>query len=382
MPRLTVRAHILRDRWFTNWDSEVAGRWSFEDLRSDPGYRQDWISFTSLAWDAERGRLYCGLMALDNDLLHVFDPETGRFASLGFARIGDKFDVKLHRSLELEADGCVLGATALLHNVDQQHEAQGGKLFRYNPHRNEYALLAVPVPSHYIQSIVLDRARRIVYGFTYPGEMLFRYDLDIGACRTLAFVGNGVMVCQPHCAVIDHRGRLWGTWGESRAYEYTVGSVPIRLFSYDPDQDAFAWFQYGLPKLEARDPARVDHMLAADDGYIYVGTTYGALARLDPATGDVTLLGKPCPARRLAGLTIGWDGRLYGTGGDQGEVRLFAYDRESGQFTDLGRLYDEKREVGAIRTHILVAATPGVFFAGENDNPYRSSYLWECHVSY
>jgi hypothetical protein len=55
-----VRAHILKNRRFTNWTSEVEGRWTIEDLRADAGYREDWISFDCLAWDRRSGRLYVG----------------------------------------------------------------------------------------------------------------------------------------------------------------------------------------------------------------------------------------------------------------------------------------------------------------------------------
>lgn len=385
--RLTdVRAHILKNRSFDNWKSEVEGRWKIEDLRADAGYCNEWISFDSLAWDEAAQRLYIGLASINTDIFYGFEPGGDKFTSLGFQRISDKFDAKFHRSLEIDDGGMIYAATALLHDVDQQHEAKGGKLLRYDPRRDEYKVLAIPVPHHYIQSIKLDRARRLIYGFTYPGEFLFQYDLETHTCRTLAFIGNGVMICQPHGAALDRQGRLWGTWGESRAFEDVLGPVPVRIFCYDPEQDEFTWFQHGFPRVNDADPARVDDMLLADDGTIYAGTVAGGFSRLDPATGAVEYLGKPFPNPRLAGLAQGADGLIYGAGNEgygengEGEARLFVFDPEARDLQDLGPIFDEKQGKGAVKVHKLVATADGTLYAGENDNILRSSYLWECRI--
>lgn len=382
--KLHVKAHKLKDRKFENWISEVEGRWKIADLRADPGYCNDWISFDSLAWDSAAKKLYLGLTAINTDIFYTFDPQGCRFTSLNFQRVSDKFDVKLHRSIEIDSDGTLYLATALLHDVDEQHEAKGGKLLRYDPKSDEYTLLIVPVPSNYIQSILLDRKQRVIYGFTYPSEQMFRYDLATGEARHLAYIGNGVMICQPHCAVLDREGRVWGTWGESRAFEYAPGPVPVRIFRYDPRQDEFTWYQHGFPKVDAADPARVDHMLLGADGLIYVGTVSGGFSRLDPATGEVESLGKPYPGGRLSGLVQASDGLIYGAGNSgydenrNGTIRLFAFDPKTKRCEDLGPVFDPATGSGAFNIHMLVEGEPGTLYAGENDNIWRSSYLWEC----
>jgi hypothetical protein len=387
MRLVDVHAHKYRDRRFANWASEVAGRWKIEDLRADPGYCHDWISFDCLAWHAPSHTLYAGLAAIDCDICQRFDPATRRFTSLGYQSFADRFDAKFHRSLEIDDDGKIYAATALLHDMDQQHQAPGGRLVRYDPAACRFDLLAIPVPPHYIQSIVLDRVRHIIYGFTYPGEYLFRFDLLTGTCRTLAFIGNGVMMCQPHCGALDRQGRLWGTWGENRAFEDEVGLTPIRIFCYDPDGDRFTWFQHGFPKRADEPAAQVDHMLLAQDGLIYVGTVAGHFARLDPTSGAVEDLGRPYPGRRLAGLVQTADGLIYGAGNSgfdehgRGTVRLFVYDPCSRRLDDLGRLLDAQINDGPTRVHMLVPGDDGVLYAGENDNTLRSSYLWECHLA-
>lgn len=386
MSKLAVKAHKLKDRAFSNWDSEVAGRWRIQDLRADEAYCNDWISLDTLTWDDKRKQLYVGLTAINTDILHQFDPATGQFQSLGFQRVSDKFDVKLHRSIELAPDGTLFLATALLHDMDEQREAKGGKLLHYDPDMDKYTLLAVPVDRNYIQSIRLDPVNRIVYGFTYPAEMWFRYDLDSGKVDTM-YIGNGVMICQAHCSVLDRKNRLWATWGESRAFENDGGPAPIRLFCYNPATNEFTWYQHGFSTVYPGDTGRVDHMLLADDGQIYAGTLAGTFCRLDPATGEVTYIGKPYPNWRLAGLVQASDGLIYGAGNGgydaqhRGTTRLFVYDPRTTILKDLGPIFDAEIGNGASNIHMLVEGESGVLYAGENDNIWRSSYLWECRVN-
>ena len=381
-----VRAHVLKNERFDNWNSEVAGRWKIDDLRADARYRDSWISFDSLAWHGGQGKLYIGLASIANDIFWSFDPGTGSFTSLNYRGFGDKFDAKFHRSLEVDGDR-LYAATALLHDVDQQFEAKGGKLLRYDVSRGEYELLAIPVPHQYIQSITLDRRRGIIYGFTYPAEYLFRHDISSGQTETIGYVGNGVMLCQPHNAALDRQGRLWGTWGESRAFEDDMGPVPVRIFCYDPDSRRVTWFQHGLPKTSPDDPARVDHMLLGADDFIYVGTVAGGFSRLDPETGTVEDLGRPFEGPRLAGLLQGSDGLIYGAGNGgyapdgTGTARLFAFDPATKACRDLGAIWDPAMRDGAVKIHMLVESEPGVLYAGENDNTLRSSYLWECRIA-
>ncbi len=381
-----TKAHIYKNRTFDNWDSDVAGNWTIEDLRSDVGYCNDWISFDSLAWDNLTEKLYIGLTSINTDIFHVFNQANQEFQSLGFHRISDKFDAKFHRSLEIDHDGMIYAATALLHDQNQQHQAPGGKLIRYNPKTDEYLILAIPIPHHYIQSIKLDRKRKLIYGFTYPGEYFFRFDLETQQTKILAYIGNGVMMCQPHYSALDHQGKLWGTWGETRAFEDIPGPNPIRIFSYDPDYNHFNWFTYGFPKVNNMDTARVDTMLTTKDGLIYVGTVAGGFSRLNPRDGSVEDLGSPYKGERLAGLTQTSNGLIYGAGNSgygkdkKGETRLFVFDPEKGNCEDIGPIFDRELGKGAVKIHTLVAASNTKLYAGENDNIYRSSYLWEINL--
>jgi hypothetical protein len=380
MPKMQVRAHIIKNTSLDNWVSEAEGRWTWDQMRSDKRY-QDWFSFCSLVWDRKTDLLYCGIATFTNDIFWKFDRRTGTFTSLKYQEFGDKFDAKFHRSLEQDDDGTLYAATALLHDPDCLMESPGGKLLKWTPATGEYSLLAIPVPHHYIQSIVLDRKCRLIYGCTFPAEILFRHDLRTGQTRHLAYIGAGYVMAQAEKMTLDAEGRLWGTWAEIRAWESSPGPNCIRLFCYDPNSDQITWFGHGLPKVGAGDRGTVDTMLLADDDLIYVGTGAGALCRLNPKTAEVTLLGKPSSGRRMTGLALGRDGQIYGVAGDCERARVFSYDRESGRFTNWGGIFDPALGEGPERTHDIALTDDYVLFAGENDNPRRSGFLWECRLN-
>jgi hypothetical protein len=384
IPSMTVTAHVLRDVHLTPADRDRLGRYLFDDFQNDRALRQRWISFVCLAYNPTNGLLYCGLTAYDSDVLYTFDAESGRFRSLGFPAVADRFDVKVHRSLEIDEEGVVFGATACLHGYDQRGAALGGKIFRYDPRHREIEILETPQPHEYIQTIAMDRRRNLIYGYTYHVPHLSCFDLSTGQAKDLGVVGRDA-----HSLVIDDQGHLWGTWLQM----YGVGTgQPARtnLLEYDPDGDELTWHtRSSLPPLHAADTGYVDSIVNGGDGWIYVGTTAGALLRFaplshDPASGGgpvVEYLGRPLRRDRLPGLVVGQDGLIYGCGGCEGDARLFSYDRQNRRCTDLGRIVDGQRGVSCRLTHGLSEVGAGRFYVAETDNLDRSGYLWECAVS-
>jgi len=85
-------------------------------------------------------------------------------------------------------------------------------------------------------------------------------------------------------------------------------------------------------------------------------------------------------------LLAGADRHTYGacnSGFDaagRGTARMFQYKLSGGETEDLGRIFNERRDDGAVKVHMLVEGEDGVLYAGENDNPYRSSYVWRCQL--
>lgn len=377
-----VKAHKLKDVRFDDWHTEVHNNWVFDDFHKPENkrYVAGWVSFDCLLLDKKKDLLYCGVASFGNDLLYEFDLKTRKFRSLGFETIANRYDGKIHRSLEMDTDGSIYAATSLFHDCDRQFDAPGGRLIKYDPKTETLEELAIPIPHNYIQSIGLDTTRKIVYGYTICPEKVFRYDLKTGVTKDLGFISNSMQWCGAHNPGIDDEGNCWGTYGILRAFADSPGPDALRLFKYSPDSDKTEWFRHGVPRVSPDDEGRIDCIINGGDGFLYVGTDAGALVRLDPRTADVELLAKPAPTKRLQGLVAGADELLYGVCGDQNQTRLFSYDRKADRVVDLGPVYDQEINEYAARCHHICMTDDRTIYVGENDNFTRSSYLWECQV--
>ena len=396
-----IRQHILRDFKLTGWKERIEGRLHYRDLLKEPNWLKGWISFDAVTWNPQDRKVYCGLNSLDADLLYAFDPQTGRFEGLNTQSWSDRFDSKIHRTLlHNPVDGCLYFGTSLLHDADQQREAPGGKLVKYDPRTRTYDVLGIPFAHQYIQSIAADWTRGILYAFTYPAEFVMRFDLATRQSRILAYLGNAIMFAQPHNAVVDRHGCLWGTYAETRCFDEILSPQPIRLFKYEPDADRFTWFDHGLarkadPAQLLRDPpqppgaesqlARTRHkddhgfcdsMAYDGDRWIYAGTVAGVLCRIDIATARTEKIANVMATGRFPALAVDRSGVVYGAGGMNGQTQLIRWDPRTEKIEDYGRLADERTGEVPARIHELTVDDKGTVFLGENDHHGRSSYLW------
>ncbi|MPY89615.1 MAG: hypothetical protein GEU99_17025 [Luteitalea sp.] len=397
---MVVKAHALRNQRLEGWRERIVGRWTYRELAADRDWFHGWISFDAVTCDPRDGAVYCGLNSLDGDLLYRFDPRTERFESLNTQRWADAYDVKIHRTiLRNPADGCLYFGTSMLHDMDQQQHAAGGKLMRFDPATGRYDLLDVPAPRLYLQSIAADWSRGLIYSFTYPAEAV--YQTDIGARRStlVAYVGNGILLAQPHNAVVDRHGWLWGTWAETRAWDERLGLQPVRLFKYHPDDHCLVCFGHGLPRWKDKrqllaDPApsrglsdvlaETRHQqdfgfcdsMAYDGGrYIYASTVAGVLSRIDTETGKVEKIANAIATGRFPALAMR-DGILYGAGGMHGRTQLMRWDTRSEAIEIYPDLVDQATGERPARIHDLDADHQHRIYLGENDNHERSSFLW------
>ncbi|MFA6716342.1 MAG: hypothetical protein WC082_07580 [Victivallales bacterium] len=333
-------------------------------LSEQEDFKNGYFAFTSLKYRPADGLLYCGNTNFGNDLLRTFNPETKEFKSLGYQNFAEKFEIKIHRGLELGADGMLYGATSCLHGPDKRQEAPGGKVFRYNPEKNEYELLCIPKEHDYIQTISLDSKRGMIYGFTYPVFEFFAYSISENKVVYRQFMDS-----ISHLSAIDDNGGYWGTW-----------SYFHKLFRYDPAKNRVTFFDHGFPEkggnMMYRNAGPIDCMVNGGDGFMYVATDLGSLYRLTPETAELEFLGKPFPATRLPGLALGEDSLLYMSGGDDNSCQIAVYDREARRFTTLGTLEDEEGN-RCYRTHDIELAGDKIY-VGETDHPQRTDYLWEC----
>ena len=357
-------------------------RWTYDDFVRDPQYKKKWISITSLAYHQPSDAVYLGIGSFSAELLWKFDRKAKTITSCGYEKVGEPFDAKFHRSLELDGN-TLYGGVALFHDIDKQFTAKGGRLVKYDINTGEFTFLARPCPPAYIQSIALDRKRRIIYGFGAVPEVFFRYDIDTGKSRVIAHIGNAAEFCEAHNPVIDKDGNVWGTYGILRAFSYRTGPDSLRLFRYSPDTDEMTFFDHGLPRTDdPADKSKPDTSILGPDGMIYIGTDAGSLIRLNPATAQAELLCCPSPeSRRLPALAFHPENRLlYGICGEHYKTKLFAYNTEKRELVFSQDVVCEQDGLRPDRIHHMIFAGSNTIYAGENDNNDRSSYLWELEL--
>ncbi len=375
---MKVKAHKLFDEHYDNWLSEIEDHWDYDDCIADERFRKYYTSFDGVLADPDSSLVYLGITSFNADIFRAFDRKTGKFLDLGYAKIADPFDAKFHRGLVKSQDGCIYGAIALLHDVNDYWNAPGGSIVRYNPKNGELKKLGIPMPHVYIQGMVIDEVRRIAYCQTFTPEYLASFNIDTGESRNLGLTGSGLAMGQGENIILDAKSRVWGFWGITRAWQqHGIGSDMNRLFRYDPEEDKITFFKHGLPQLEGRYGfAEGDGLFAASNGAIYAGSKEGALCRIDPDTAEVELLGAPCPPKRIAAFAER-DGYLYGIGGRFGNASLFRMSLATEKYEMLGKLFDPETGDSAWQIHDMSIAPDGAIFAGENDTMTRSGYLWE-----
>ena len=344
----------------------------YRDFTGNPDWKRNLISFTSLQWHPARRRLYCGMTAFDCDLMVEFDPAAGTFRDLGFMRVAEKFEIKIHRSLHLLRDGRIVGATACLHREDQRAEGHGGRVFIYDPEKETYDFLPIPVPLDYIQTITVDEDRQLLYGFSYPVFNFFVMDLKTRAVRRCDYMGS-----IPHIVALAPDGGYWATWN-CRTHN---------LFRYDPDRDKIDFKQYALPHTKEScglmypGAGPIDGMALGSDNMLYIGEASGHLDRLDPRTGKVEDLGRPVGEEtRIPALETGPDGRLYGIAGFRERCHFFAFDPATGKTENFGMIVDGADGTPLFIGHDIAMLDAKTVFVGETDTSDRAGRLWRCDL--
>jgi hypothetical protein len=380
---MKVTAHRLKDHSFATWHTEVEDRWDYARIRGSREWRENWISFDCLCHDPEGQAVYAGVASLAADIFHGFDLREKRFFPTGYDRVADPFDAKFHRSLERwNGDGCLYGAVALLHDVDQYFAAPGGAIVRYDPRTRDIRKVGIPIPHVYIQSTVIDQDRGVLYGQTFTPERLFSFDLQTHAARDLGPLGSGIQMGQAETLVLDDRGRVWGSWGLTRAWQNAPGVDALRLFRYDPAVGRIEYLAVGLPRRDGQHGfEKPEALFNLGTGCLYASGGNGSLYRIDTESLEIRYLGTPIPDRpsRLASLALAADGNAYGVTGRAGATDLLCFDPRTDAWRLLGPVCADDG-TRPYQIHQVIAVGERRFFAGENDNPRRSSWLWEIEL--
>lgn len=375
---MTARALKLRDGHFDNWSSEVEDRWNYADMLAHEDWRGDWISFDCLCYDDERDTVFCGITSLAADIFWGYDRRRQQFVPTGYERIADPYDAKFHRSL-VKYDGCLYGAVALLHDIDRYWDAPGGAIVRYDPKTERIENLGILLPHVYIQSIVLDERRGVIYGQTSTPERFFSFDLETRTSRDIGPIGSGMAMAQGENLALDDEGNVWGAWGVTRAWQSSPGKDAHRLFRYSPQEGQIDYLTTGLPNPDGSyGYAKLEGIFNLGTGCLYASGANGSLYRINPKSGEAEYLFTPIPDRpsRLASLALAADGCAYGVTGRAGRTELLRFDPAEETYELLGPIKDGNG-VACWQAHDIVSLPDGTLYAAENDVPTRSGYLWE-----
>ena len=380
---MKIKAYKLEDEHFGNqFHDEAEDHWEYNDYISHPSWRNGWISFDSIYHNQPDDRLYLGITSFNADIFRAFDRSSGSFVDLGYNRIAHPQDAKFHRSLvKWEKDGALYAAIALLHDIDRYWDAPGGAIVRYDPVTGELAKVGIPLPHVYIQSICIDQKRGMLYGQTFTPERMVSFDLNTHQSRDLGPIGCGFVLAQGENIELDDEDCVWCGWSVTRAWQSGAGVDANRLCKYDPGTDKILYMDTGLPKPDGNyGYEKTEGLFNLREGRFYASGANGSLYRLDTRTGQCTYICTPIPDRpsRLASLKLGPDGAAYGVTGRAGRCEVLRFDLDAEKYTLLGPVTDGTDSCWQV--HDVAVTSDGVLYACENDNPYRSGYLWEIRL--
>ena len=381
---MRIKPLKLRDVSFGNqWFDEVQDRWLYDDFKSNALWRENWISFDCAYYEPEQDRVYLGITSFNSEIFKAYDCTLGKFVDLGFERVASPFDAKFHRSLVKGPDGCLYAAVALLHDVDRFFEAPGSPIIRYNARTGELRRMPPPMPNVYIQAVEIDAARNRLYCLCFPPEKLIYVDLATAEVRDLGFIGTGIDgLAQGENLIVDDEGCVWCNWSLTRAWQSSPGPDAVRLCKFDPKADRMIFYQKGLPWPDGRyGTVKPEAYFNFHDGFLYASGANGSLYRIDTESGEAQFLFTPTPDRpsRLTSMVGCGNDAAYGVTGRAGNCELMRVNYKAGTFEKLAPVRDEAG-CAMWQCHHMVAAGKDTLYLCENDNPYRSSYLWEVQL--
>ena len=327
------------------------------------------IHFTGVAYDPCHPLVWCGFTSFVGDLLWTFDPRTKVFESRNFTALREKEEIKIHRGLQVGPDGMLYFGTAALVQTQQRHEAPGGRLFRYDPGRDAYEFLGRPVANDYIQTIDVDHQRGIVYGATYPVGHFFAWDIEGRKLLENAYIAHW-----PHQVCVDDEGNCWA------AYSPTPGGRKCYLLKYSPGSGRLTWTDVAFPGEDERTDTSIDSFVNGGNGFLYIGTTSGALMRLEPAKPRLEVVFKPAASSGFGALSPPVRGKIYGIAGKYTTSEVFSYELATGRVVSYGPAYDRKRNTTICRPHELVMGPGRCLYCPETDNFERQCYFWEIQL--
>lgn len=268
----------------------------------------------------------------------------------------------------------------LLPVKDEYHT---GRLYRIKG--GELEDLGVMVPKQGIHTMALDKKRGLIYGVTAPNGRFFIYGINTGKLEHTAFgitysmlsnhrvglvtVARELEALLPGEAEWNNRLITKAMFVASNGKMYTSGWEG-QILKYDPDvadiQQRFSAVGY-LSSVPGRHYWNRLDSIVEKDGALYMGVSDGYIVKMDLATEEMAVFGKPIRAIDVKGLAFSpLDGRLYGVsgGGLEGMSRPWSLDVKTGTYEiDYPALpsFSNLREVGDV-----ACAANGTIVAAES----------------
>ncbi len=169
----------------------------------------------------------------------------------------------------------------------------------------------------------------------------------------------------PRALHVAPGGRVYTSGEDGRIVYYDPAAKKlVRTDMQMPGEYYEAWNYYGYPVVEA--------WTAAPDGSLYGASSDGYLYRLNAERNRLVNLGKPRLSRRVRGMTLGPDNRLYLLCGEFEEpCKLYSYGLDGAEgFCDWGGLTVDRSPYYAKRAYqfdAMAAGIDGTLFLGESD---------------
>ncbi len=383
-------------------------RIDFRDLgqRGSNLIEPDDSKITSLAADPATGRIY-GATSGKRAQIFAFEPSTNHLRPLGVLSEGGGVrnavvvgregavyygagrDMTLPQPVSTDW-GRELGNEHIAKKMWADIEAsykdyRGGHIYRFDPKNwdaarysaNQKAAvedLGVPVAGEGIYCLEGSRDKTKLYGVTYPHGKFFVFDTATRQTTVVGEVWRQVVYSGPRTALRSLPADIF-TDASGRCF-YT--SDDGRLCYYDPDKGKLVETGEYIPGeiypihagAEPYHPF-VETWAPGSNHNLYGGTNDGYLFRLDLSTLEVTNLGKPRITRRMRGLAVAGDGRVYGVAGeDKAICTLFSFDPGRGGYTHYGPLDVDETPYYSWRPQrfgAMVTGLDGTLYLGEED---------------
>ena len=261
---------------------------------------------------------------------------------------------------------------------------EGGHLYLYDPtvgDKEVYLIedqakitdLGIPVAGNSIYTINFNESMTRLYGLSYPDAHLFSYDL-----KTKQMADHGPWLKKQSYAGPERswrsvpRSLVAGKGGKM----YSSGDDGL-ITCFDPKTERIfqttlripgeyweAWNYYGFPVIE--------QLLKLENGMVYGSTSDGFIFKLDMEHNKLSNLGKPRWSRRVRGMALGPDERLYMICGEFEETcKMYSYDLSGDEgFLEYGVLGVDRSPYYAKRPYqfdAMVTGMDGSIFIGESD---------------